>query len=35
MADRGSEGSQGRGNPRFGFGLTPEEFGDDRSMFIR
>ena len=34
VADRGSEGSWGRGEPQVRFGLTPGEFGDDGSMFI-
>ena len=35
VSDRGSEGSQGRSEPRVGVGLMPGEFSDDGSMFIK
>jgi len=35
VANRGSESSYGRGEPRVGFGLTPGKFVDDGSMFIK
>jgi len=35
VADRGFEGSCGRGEPWVGFGLTAGEFGDNGSMLIK
>ena len=35
VAYRGYEGSWGRGEPKIGFGLTPGEFGNNGSMFIK